>query len=103
MKNASIIYYSVRIFGDVFIAPGGVFANYKYPKSKLYLDKYPTMFIKKGVSIGAGSIIVPGITIGENTLIGAGSVVTKSIPGNCNAYGNPALIKLNINLFSKIF
>lgn len=93
VKNYSLIYDGVRISEDVFIGPGVIFANDKYPKSKRYLDKYPNTIIKKGVSIGAGSIILPGITIGENTLIGAGSVVTKSVPSNCKAYGNPADIK----------
>jgi acetyltransferase-like isoleucine patch superfamily enzyme len=52
----------------------------------------PTLF-KKGCSIGANSTIICGVTIGENALIGAGSVVTKDIQPNCKAYGNPAKIK----------
>lgn len=45
--------------------------------------------IKDGVWIGGGVIILPGVTIGENSIIGAGSVVVKSIPDNCVAVGNP--------------
>lgn len=45
--------------------------------------------IKNGAWIGGGVIILPGVTIGENSIVGAGSVVTKSIPDNCVAVGNP--------------
>lgn len=48
--------------------------------------------IEDGVWIGGGAIILPGVTIGENTVIGAGSVVTRSIPANCVAVGNPCRV-----------
>ena len=49
-----------------------------------------TMHICKGATIGAGSVILPGITIGSHAMVGAGSVVTKDIPANTLWYGNPA-------------
>ncbi|MBF4275183.1 DapH/DapD/GlmU-related protein, partial [Vibrio anguillarum] len=49
-------------------------------------------FIKKGASVGANSTILPGITIGSNAMIGAGSVVTKDVPNNAVVIGNPAKI-----------
>lgn len=49
--------------------------------------------ISEGSFIGAGSVILPYIKIGKNCMIGAGSVVTKDLPDNCTAYGNPAKIK----------
>lgn len=52
--------------------------------------------IGKNVWIGAGSVIVPGVSIGENTVIGAGSVVTKDIPANCVAYGTPCRVAREI-------
>lgn len=52
--------------------------------------------IGKNVWIGAGSVIVPGVSIGENTVIGAGSVVTKDIPANCVAYGSPCRVAREI-------
>ena len=53
----------------------------------------------KGASIGAGTTILPGLVIGENAMIGAGSVVTKSIHSNCIAAGNPAkILKENVNV-----
>ncbi len=48
--------------------------------------------IKDNVWIGGGSIILPGVTVGENSVIGAGSVVTRPIPANCVAVGNPCKV-----------
>ena len=48
--------------------------------------------IEDGVWIGGGTIILPGVTIGRNSVIGAGSVVTRSIPANCVAAGNPCRV-----------
>lgn len=48
--------------------------------------------IEDGVWIGGGAILLPGVTIGKNTVIGAGSVVTRSIPANCVAVGNPCRV-----------
>lgn len=53
--------------------------------------------IGKNVWIGAGSVVLPGVSIGENTVIGAGSVVTKDIPANCVAYGNPCKVMREIS------
>ena len=50
------------------------------------------MHIEKNVWIGAGAIILPGVTVGENSVIGAGSVVTKDIPPNVVAVGNPCRV-----------
>ena len=46
--------------------------------------------MKRGASIGANSVVIPGVTIGENALVGAGSVVTKDVPDNAVVAGNPA-------------
>lgn len=53
--------------------------------------------IEDGVWIGGGVIILPGVTIGRNSVIGAGSVVTRSIPANCVAVGNPCRVIKKIN------
>ena len=47
--------------------------------------------------LGAGVIVVPGVTIGDNTVIGAGSVVTKDVPANCLAVGNPCRVLRELN------
>ena len=59
--------------------------------------------IGKNVWIGAGAVIVPGVTIGDNSVIGAGSVVTKDIPANVVAVGNPCRIMREINDHDKEF
>jgi acetyltransferase-like isoleucine patch superfamily enzyme len=55
------------------------------------------VFLKEGSWIGANSIILPGVTIGKNSVIGAGSVVTKSVPDFCVAVGNPARVVRYLN------
>lgn len=57
-------------------------------------DYYPSksVFLKKGCWIGANAIILPGVTIGENSVVGAGSIVTKDIPDRVVAVGNPARV-----------
>jgi acetyltransferase-like isoleucine patch superfamily enzyme len=55
--------------------------------------RFKKTLFKKGCSIGANSVIICGVTIGENSLIGAGSVVTKDVPRDSLVYGNPAKYK----------
>lgn len=54
--------------------------------------------IRKGVWLGYGTVVLKGVEIGENTVIGAGSVVTKNIPGNVIASGNPCIVKRQIGI-----
>lgn len=85
------IWDGVEIEDDVFIGANVTFTNDKYPKSKNRSWKPLKTKICKGVSIGAGSTILPGISIGENAVIGAGSVVVKDVPANEVWYGDPAV------------
>lgn len=97
IKNGVCIYDGVTIEDDVFIGQNSVFCNDKYPRSKQHLEKYDEIVIKKGASIGANCSILPGITIGENAMIAAGSVVTKDIEPNTVIAGNPAKVIRNLN------
>ena len=81
----------VTIEDDVFIGPNVSFTNDKYPKVKGEWKLLHTR-IKKGASIGANSVILPGVTVGEEALVGAGSVVTKDVPDRTKVAGNPARI-----------
>jgi acetyltransferase-like isoleucine patch superfamily enzyme len=81
----------VIIEDNVFVAPNVTFTNDKYPRAQGNWRLLKTR-VKKHASIGAGSVINPGVTIGENALIGAGSTVTRDIPDNAVAHGNPARV-----------
>lgn len=90
IKPGVQVWDGVTLEDNVFIGPNVTFTNDLFPKSKntdFILEK---TIIRKGASIGANSTILGGITIGENALIGAGSVVTKDIPANEIWVGNPA-------------
>jgi len=82
----------VRIEDDVFIGPNVTFANDVFPRSKQYPEKYLQTYVKRGASVGANATILPGITIGRNAMIGGGAVVTRDVPPNAIAVGNPAYI-----------
>lgn len=90
IKPGVQIWDGVTIEDHVFIGPNVTFTNDIFPKSKNTDFKLEKTLIKKGASIGANATILPGITIGENALIGAGSVVTKDVPANEIWVGNPA-------------
>lgn len=81
----------VIIEDDVFIGPHVVFINDKNPKASGEWVLKETL-VKRGASIGSNSTIICGVTIGENALVGAGSVVTKDVPPNTVVVGNPAKI-----------
>lgn len=82
IKNGVYLYDGITVEDDVFIGPGAVFCNDRYPKSKNKDFKLEPIVIKRGASIGANATILPGVTIGENALIAAGSVVTKDVEKN---------------------
>lgn len=67
---------------NVFIGPNTTLCNDKYPKSRNKNWILEPVTIKRGASIGANATLCPGVTIGENALIGAGAVVTKDVPAN---------------------
>jgi acetyltransferase-like isoleucine patch superfamily enzyme len=87
------IWDGLRVEDDVFIGPNVAFANDRFPSSREYPEKFLPVLIKKGASLGSNATILPGITIGEKAMVGAGAVVTKDIPPRAIVYGNPAVIK----------
>lgn len=90
IKCGVYLWDGIRIGNNVFIGPNVTFTNDKYPRSKQHPEEYLKTVVEDGASLGAGSVIMCGLTIGKNAMIGAGSVVTKSIPPNQLWLGNPA-------------
>lgn len=86
------IWDGISIQDDVFIGPNVTFSNDKFPRSKEYPEEYLKMTVEQGASIGANATILPGINIGRKAMVGAGSVVTKSVPPYAVVLGNPAKI-----------
>ncbi len=79
----------VRIGNRVFIGPRVTFTNDKHPKA--VGDWVPLeTWVEDDVNIGAGAVILPGITLGKGCTIGAGAVVTKNVPSGATVVGNPA-------------
>ncbi|NMM36584.1 MAG: isomerase [Glaciimonas sp.] len=86
------IWDGITIEDDVFIGPNVTFSNDKFPRSKQYPDQFATTLVRNGASIGAGAVILPGLIIAENAMVGAGAVVTKNVPPNAIVVGNPARV-----------
>lgn len=82
----------MRIDDDVFIGPNATFSNDRFPRSKHYPEQFATTHIESGASIGANATILPGLRIGRNAMVGAGAVVTRSVPMYAIVVGNPARI-----------
>ena len=100
----------MTIEDNVFVGPNVTFTNDLVPRSKKYPETFEKTLLKKGSSIGANATLIAGIRIGENALIGAGAVVTKSVGKNEVWVGNPARhvgyvstegALLDLKLFSK--
>lgn len=90
IKPGVQIWDGITIGDQVFIGPNVTFTNDKNPMSKNKNFELLKTNVKFGASIGANSTILPGITIFENAIIGAGSVVTKDVPAGETWFGNPA-------------
>lgn len=90
VKNGVSIWNGLQIEDDVFIGPGVIFTNDKKPVSRAPFESPVVTTIKRGARLGAGSIILPGVTIGEYAMVGAGAVVTKSVEAGSTVIGNPA-------------
>lgn len=89
VKCGVYLWDGIVIEDNVQIGPNVTFTNDKYPRAKQKFVLQRTL-IKKNASIGAGTVILGGITIGENALIAAGSVVTKDVPANSFWRGSKA-------------
>lgn len=89
VKCGIYIWDGVTIEDDVHLGPNVVFTNDLYPRSKQAFE-LERIIVRRGASVGANSTVLPGVTIGERALVGAGSVVTKDVPPHTLVVGNPA-------------
>ena len=92
IQAGALIFEGVTLEDDVFIGPGVVFTNDKFPRAYVDKKELEKTLVKKGASIGANATIICGVTIGQYSMVGAGSVVTKDVPDYSIVAGNPARI-----------
>ena len=97
ISSHTFICEGVTIEDDVFIGHGVTFINDIYPRATISGQlqteqdwKVEPTLIRKGASIGSGATILARVTVGENAMVGAGAVVTRSVPANTTVAGNPA-------------
>jgi UDP-2-acetamido-3-amino-2,3-dideoxy-glucuronate N-acetyltransferase len=86
------VWDGIEIMDDVFIGPNATFTNDHFPRSKQYPEEFLRTIVKTKATIGANATILPGLIIGENAMVGAGAVVTRSVPPFAIVVGNPAKI-----------
>ena len=92
VKSGVQVWDGIHLHDDVFIGPNATFTNDRFPRSKHYPDLFPRTVVEKGASIGGSATILPGITVGQNAMVGAGAVVTRDVPPFAIVVGNPARI-----------
>ena len=98
IQNGVYVYHGATVEDGVFLGPGVILTNDKLPRAinpdgSLKSDadwEVSSTLIQRGASIGAGAVVLPGVTVGEFALVGAGAVVTRDVPAHALAYGNPA-------------
>ena len=101
IQNGVFVYHGVTVEDGVFLGPGVILTNDKLPRAvnpdgtlKSDADwEVSPIRIKRGASIGAGAVILPGVSVGEFALVGAGAVVTRDVPDQGIVYGNPARVQ----------
>ena len=110
ISSHTFVCEGVTIEDNVFIGHGVTFINDSYPRAttpdgEIQTEKdwrVETTVVKRGASIGSGSTILSKIVIGENAIVGAGSVVTRDVPANTIVAGNPAKVLRSIENPTKV-
>lgn len=92
VKSGVQLWDGLRVGNDVFIGPNVSFANDRFPRSGIRRERIEETRIDDGASIGSGAVVLPGVHIGPRAMIGAGAVVTKSVPPHAIVTGAQARI-----------
>ena len=92
IKSGVQLWDGLVLEDDVFVGPNVTFCNDRFPRSKHRPAEFLQTKVRAGASVSAGATVLPGIEIGENAMVGAGSVVTRSVPPNAVVVGSPARI-----------
>ena len=101
IKNSNMLFEGITLEDGVFVGPHVFFTNDRFPRSARlpeasmrYTDHewFAATTIKYGATLGAAAVILPGVTVGKFAMVGAGAIVTKDIPAQALAIGNPARI-----------
>lgn len=92
VKSGVQLWDGLRIGNDVFIGPNVSFANDRYPRSRKHDFELLKTVLEDGCSIGAGAVVLPGVRIGSQAMVGAGAVVTHDVPAGAAVVGNPARV-----------
>ena len=102
IKNGNMLWEGVTLEEGVFVGPHAFFTNDLYPRSQRMLEAegrtitrewFKPTLVKKGATVGAGSIILAGVTIGEYAMAGAGAVVSRDVPPHALVLGAPGRVK----------
>jgi len=92
IKSGVQLWDGLRIADDVFIGPNATFSNDKFPRSRQHQAAVLQTHVGRGASIGGGAVVLPGVSIGAEAMVGAGAVVTRDVPPKAVVSGNPARI-----------
>ena len=92
IKSGVQLWDGLRIADDVFIGPNATFSNDKFPRSRQHQAAVLQTHVGRGASIGGGAVLLPGVSIGAEAMVGAGAVVTRDVPPKAVVSGNPARI-----------
>ncbi|HEY8437025.1 MAG TPA: acyltransferase [Candidatus Limnocylindrales bacterium] len=98
IQNAALIYHGVTVGNGVFIGPGAILTNDRYPRAVTSTGELARaadwqvapIELRDGCSIGAGAVVVAGVTVGSYATVGAGAVVTRDVPSHALVAGSPA-------------
>ena len=92
VKCGVSLYDGVVLEDDVFVGPDVSFSNDARPRSGRRRESHPTTLVRAGASLGAGVVLLPGVTVGQSAMVGAGSLVTRDVPDFALVYGSPAKV-----------